>query len=229
MNEILRLDGETQADHDGEGYTNQDGTEFERVFEINPNDILDPNNPPPAGQEIKYSLKKTARTPNVDLVFRFIKREGLSQDNAQEDTGEVVWRAGLQDDDLVLTFYPRSEYMQFKVYAAGKPENQWSKKGEPVYLELYREVKKSANDMSQYWIDWDDDAIYPHKYSLETTKQLKNNHWHNPLNASKPSQNGQTVPWVPGKRYKFWTEDKVFDGEQAESKLYACVPTWSGT
>ena len=122
-------------------FTHQNNTEFERAFEINPKDILDPNNPPPAGQEIKYSLKKTARTPNVDLGCRCIMKEGLSQDDAQEDTGEIVWRAGLQDDDLVLSFYPRSEYMQFKVYAAGKTEDQWSKKGEPVYLELYREVK----------------------------------------------------------------------------------------
>ena len=213
MNEILRLDGNTQADFEGEIYQNSTNTkEFERVFEIQASDLIDPNNQPPASQAFQYVLKKTDRTPNVDLIIRFIKREDLGKDNVEDISSDMIWRAGL--NDMALLFYPQTEYIQFKVYAAGKPESSWSKKGEPVYLELFREIKKSNNDMSQYWIDWENDNTYPNKYSLVTTQQLKNNHWVNPLNSARPSQDGESVPWVPGKRYKFWTEDKVFDGDK---------------
>ena len=206
MKEILRLDGQTQSELEGQLYeSDQTKKQYERVFDINSDDIIDVKNPPPANQRILYAFKKTARTPNVDIVFRFIKREGLSQNDAQEfQMEEFVWRSGLNDEQVV-TIFCQSEYIQYKVYAAGKSEEQWSKKGEPLYLELYREVKKDANDMSQYWIDWENDATYPNKYSLVTTDQLKNNHWVNPLNGAVPTDEGTAVQWQPGKRYKIWT------------------------
>ena len=160
-----------------------------------------------------YLFKRTDDTPGNDITIRLLKdREQLSSANPIDITTQAqkndVWRSELGNPlDHHVVNNISSDTIIFNTFSSGRPESDWSKKGEPLYLEIYEQVEEGILNGYQYWTDWDKpDAQVPIAYKAETANtQLKNNHWTNPLNEL--DINALEDVFEPGKQYKVWVDD----------------------
>jgi len=160
-----------------------------------------------------YHFERTADTPQYDYAIRFLKaREDLSKTAYEDITPDIfknkVWRA-TNDDSLnhIRIENIPSEYICFTAFDTQRNQPDWSKKGEPVFMEVSEEIQDGVINGRQYWTDWDKpDSQVPTAYKKETANgQLNDRHWKNPLWAIDTEE--EIYPLEAGKQYKFWVDD----------------------